>query len=229
LSIVSPCRLWSFLSSNIDPDNLYKRASQRETFATLLSDTKLGEKYISIDDEDEYVLSKGHLAGKADFFYATGQRVTYSYANALPQWFTANRGNWETLEKNLRTFAKNYGHDLEVYAGGTEHFFLPDIHNNRRNIFLNTNQQMPVPRMLWKIVYDPTSHAGIAFITLNNPYETENEAKADVWCKDISAEVKWLTWKRKDLVLGYSYACDVNQFRSRFSDMPEFTVNKILK
>jgi DNA/RNA endonuclease G (NUC1) len=166
---------------------------------------------------------------KADFFYGSSQLVTFFFANVLPQWQTFNGGNWNTLEGNVRTFAGHYGKDLEVYTGGSRHATLPNKNKVQTDLFLTTNGKMPVPRMFWKIVYDPATHAGIAFIGLNNPYQTKAEAEKNVFCKDISSDVNWLDWKQMDLVLGYSYTCEVNQFRANFPDIPNFPVKSVLK
>lgn len=48
---------------------------------------------------------------------------------------------------------------------------------------------MPTPRMFWKIIYDPITLAGIAFIGLNNPYQSPASAAQDVRCRDICSQV----------------------------------------
>jgi DNA/RNA non-specific endonuclease len=216
-----------YLLSGVDPTNLYRRETQRSTIGTILGSAALGEQYINM--VNDYFLSKGHLVAKADFFYGTGQMATFYYANALPQWQTFNGGNWNTLEDNVRAFTGRYGRNLEVYTGGSGRASLPNVNNVQTNLFLTTNGQMPVPRMFWKILYDPTTQAGIAFIGLNNPYQTAAQAAADVWCTDISSTVSWLTWQQTNLVRGYSYTCEVNNFRANFPDIPSFPVTSILR
>lgn len=49
---------------------------------------------------------------------------------------------------------------------------------------------MPAPRMYWKIIYDPITQAGIAFIGLNNPYQSAASAAQDVRCRDICNTVR---------------------------------------
>jgi DNA/RNA endonuclease G (NUC1) len=179
--------------------------------------------------DNENFLSKGHLVAKADFFYSTGRIATFYYANSLPQWQTLNSGNWNTLEENVRKFVSRHDRNMVVYTGGSFKSTLPNIKNVQTNLTLTTKGQMPVPRMFWKILYDPTTQAGIAFIGLNNPYQTAAEATADVRCKDISSTVSWLTWQRTKLVRGYSYTCEVNDFRANFPDIPDFKVKSILR
>lgn len=88
---------------------------------------------------------------------------------------------------------------------------------------------MPVPRMFWKVLYDPTTKAGVAFVGLNNPYQDAATIPADVLCKDICSQIPWLSWNQKDIKKGYSYCCEVNDFRAAFPDLPSFTVSSLLK
>jgi len=88
---------------------------------------------------------------------------------------------------------------------------------------------MPAPRMFWKVLYNRSTQAGIAFVGLNNPYQDPSTIPDDVRCTDICSQVTWLTWSQKDVVRGYSYCCEVNDFRKTFTDLPAFTVTSILK
>lgn len=101
--------------SGVDPTNLYKRATQRVTFTTLLGSAALAEDHIHLTND--YFLSKGHLVAKADFLYGAQQLTTFWYSNAAPQWQTFNGNNWNALENDCRSFAGSLGADLEVYTG----------------------------------------------------------------------------------------------------------------
>lgn len=59
------------------PTELYKRATQRVTFTTLLGSSALAEEYIHLTND--YFLSKGHLVAKADFLYGAQQLTTFWY------------------------------------------------------------------------------------------------------------------------------------------------------
>jgi DNA/RNA non-specific endonuclease len=219
-----------FFFRNIDPNNLYGSEVQVKTFDTLLG-TGQGKKYI--DYNDYRFFSRGHLVAKADFLYLTLQRVTFHYANALPQWQKFNSLNWDKLEQQVRKFAGDYNHDLEVYTGGFEHSSLPNGHNVKTDLFLSPDRKMPVPRIFWKIVYHRTNRAGIAFIGLNNPYQEASEAEhlLNIVCEDISERVKWLHIKvkeRKDVKRGYLYTCDMNKLHTTLLDNPILPVTSIL-
>lgn len=88
---------------------------------------------------------------------------------------------------------------------------------------------MPVPRMFWKVLYNPATKAGIAFVGLNNPYQDPATIPADVRCTDICNQVTWLSWYQKDVKKGYSYCCEVNDFKKAFPDLPNLTVTSLLK
>jgi DNA/RNA endonuclease G (NUC1) len=171
---------------------------------------------------------------KSDFFYITGQRATMHYANVLPQWQNFNSGNWQAVEDKVRAFAWHYGRDLEVYTGGYGRASLPNNQNVQTNLYLmhlmNNDKKMPVPRYFWKIVYDPIAKAGIAIIGLNNPYQEVNEIDFNDLCADISTEVNWLKIQdASDMKLGYIRICEINSFRAKFLNIPDFTVNSVLK
>lgn len=57
----------------IEPDKQYKRYNQVQTLATLLKSEKLARKLIQ--DENEYFLSRGHLAAKSDFVSTRTRRT----------------------------------------------------------------------------------------------------------------------------------------------------------
>lgn len=172
--------------SGINPTSLYTRATQRVTFTNLLGSAALAEKYISLTND--YFLSKGHLVAKADFFYGAQQHATFFYTNAAPQWQTVNGANWNSLENDARSFAGRIGTDLTVYTGTHGIATLPNVNNQEVNLFLS-GSSMPVPRMFWKVLYNPNTQAGIAFVSLNNPYQSAASAAQDVLCNNICSQV----------------------------------------
>ena len=76
---------------------------------------------------------------------------------------------------------------------------------------------------------NPATNTATAFIGMNNPYLTEAQAQADVFCTDISDTITWLTWFPRDLVRGYSFACDLDEFRRVVTDLPSFTTVGVLR
>lgn len=158
----------------------------------LLGSAELAEKYISLTTD--YFLSKGHLVAKADFFYGAQQHATFFYTNAAPQWQTFNGANWNSLENDARSLAGRLGADLTVYTGTQGLATLPNVNNVETELYLGvsgTTRFMPVPRMFWKVLYNPVTQAGIAFVGLNNPYQTAASAAQDVLCTNICSQVNF--------------------------------------
>lgn len=209
-------------------NNLYTRYVQRIHINGLLGLPK--EDYTYVDKTNDYYLARGHLTAKADMVYGSQQRFTFYFVNVAPQWQTLNAGNWVILEENVRDYAFSNKLDLIVYTGTHGITTLPHSETGEdTELFLyvdGSRKGVPVPRLFWKIAYEPNTKAGIAFISINNPY-TKNVSK-DIICEDICDKITWLTWKQKDIKSGYSYCCSVEEFRKAISTVPEFTVEKLL-
>lgn len=84
-------------------------------------------------------------------------------------------------------------------------------------------------RYFYKVVRNPVTNLAVAFIGLNTPYATIQEARAGVFCTDICNSISWLTWNQLNLVLGYSFCCEVNDFRRTVNELPAFTTVGILR
>ncbi|CAO1394242.1 unnamed protein product [Diamesa hyperborea] len=177
-------------------------------------------------------MSRGHLTARSDYTFATQQGATFWFTNASPQWQTFNGGNWNSLENDVRSFAGRTNQDLTVYTGTWGSGSLADVNRRQVNIFLSINgttNQMPMARYFYKVARNPVTNNAVAFISLNNPYLTLQEARAQVFCTDICNSISWLTWIQFDLVLGYSFCCEVNDFRRTVNELPSFTTNGILR
>jgi hypothetical protein len=90
-------------------------------------------------------------------------------------------------------------------------------------------QGLPAPKYYWKVVRDTQTKKGIAFIGLNNIYLTPEQAEAGKFCKDISTTVTWLKWDATNTTVGYSFACEIGDFRRTVTSLPAFPTNGILK
>lgn len=85
-------------------NNAYTQVQQKIAIANIVGQEQ-ADKYVT----SHQFLSRGHLAAKSDYVFATGQRATFWFINAAPQWQPFNGGNWNWLEQvNLHiTFLKN--------------------------------------------------------------------------------------------------------------------------
>ena len=181
------------------------------------------------------LLSRGHLAAKTDFVYAFGERATFHYVNCAPQWTGFNGGNWNTLEVDLRNYIHDAGYDTIIYTGT---FGLSQLNNDmgrRVDLYLytdeNNNPVIPVPQFYYKVVYEPATKRGVAFVGINNPYYTPGEARQMFFCQDVcrgNGEFSWLTWHPDNPNEGYAFCCNVNDFKRTVPHLPPFQVDSLL-
>lgn len=92
---------------------------------------------------------------------------------------------------------------------------LPDKYGVDQELYLHVNEnekKIPVPKLLWKILYNHESAKGVAVIGVNNPH-LRKIPRSYILCKDICKSVKWLHLKRRtNIKEGYMYCCEMNQF-----------------
>jgi hypothetical protein len=210
-------------------NTLYTRSTQRKTISGLLGSTQLGDQYI--DGTNVFFLTRGHLSAKADFVYGSQHRATFHFVNVSPQWQTFNGRNWEALESSVRAYADKRNVDFVVYTGTYGVATLPNVDGNETELYLhvdrNNNKAIPVPKFYWKAVYDPKSQAGVVFVGINNPYVSDPQGDYLI-CTDVCSKISWIQWDQKNIGKGYSYCCEVDDFRSTVKTLPQFTVSSLL-
>lgn len=208
----------------INPNVAYTRNAQRKTIAKILGSWKIADDIVSNDSD--LFLARGHLAAKSDFVFAAHQIATFFYINAAPQWQTFNNGNWLSIEHAVKKFVAKRKINVEVYTGTYGVMTYPDIHNKEQEIFLEWNQntgqrQIPVPRFYYKVLIADEIQAGIVFIGVNNPYVPANLIKSEyILCPDVGDKVHYVDWERKNITIGYSYACSINEFTKVVTHLP---------
>ncbi|XP_041969873.1 uncharacterized protein LOC121726536 [Aricia agestis] len=180
-----------------------------------------------IDRHNE--LSRGHLASKTDFVFAFGQRASFHYVNCAPQWKDFNGGNWNTLEVDLRNHIHNEDYETVIYTGTYGVTELANDAGVRVEIFLeryNNVDVIPIPQYFYKVVYEPSTGRGVAFVGLNNPHYSLREAERLEFCENVceNRRYRWLTWDPEDLHEGYSFCCTVPDFRNTVRHLPDFEV-----
>jgi len=206
-------------------DQLYRFETQLDTLAKILNSTELAKQRLR---KSVQFLSRGHMVAKADFVYGSQQRATFWYLNTAPQWQSFNGGNWNTLEMNVRQFAARRQLDLDVYTGVHGHMTMRNVRGEQRFLWMHPDKEiLSAPRFYWKIIYDPASKRGTAFVGLNDPFI--RSITNDVYlCKDISDKINWLEWQADDVKNGISYACSVNDLRAAVPTIPALNVIGIL-
>ncbi|XP_043648095.1 uncharacterized protein LOC122616631 [Drosophila teissieri] len=205
-------------------DKLYTQATQLETINNELGGD--ADKYF--DSGSNVYLARGHLGAKADFDYAPEQRATFLFINAAPQWQTFNAGNWARVEDGLRAWVSKNKLNVNCYTGVYGVTTLPNNQGVETPLYLakdgNNNGLIPVPKLYFRVVIDPSSHRGIVFVGVNNPHLTEEQIRRDyVICNDVSDQVTYINWKTTDIKAGWSYACEVADFLNTVKHLPALT------
>lgn len=204
-------------------DLLYTGNRQRQTMNGIIGETRVEELW---DNSRDFFLARGHLAARADFIFNPAQRTSFYLMNASPQWHSFNDGNWVQIENSIRSFVGRRNINTEVYTGTFGVQELEDEQGIPRELFLSFNLQgqgrIPVPKYYYKIMIGTRSRRGIAFVGVNNPHATWAEVNSGKYslCTDISDKVDWVSWRREDLTMGYSYACEVNELADVLGFLP---------
>ena len=208
-------------------EKLYDTKEQQKIIHNLLNLTQPGNQYINTT----HFLSRGHHSAKADYVYSSQQRATYNYVNISPQWQPFNGANWGQIESSVRKYAENNTLDLVVYTGTHGVATLPNVHGIETELYLyedsNNKKSIPVPKLFWKAVYDPKSQAGVVFVGINNPYVSDPKGDYLI-CIDVCSKMSWVNWDQKNITRGYSYCCEVDDFRSTVKTLPQFSVSGLL-
>jgi hypothetical protein len=76
-------------------------------------------------------------------------------------------------------------------------------------------------------VYDPKSQAGVVFVGINNPYVSDPQGDYLI-CTDVCSKISWIQWDQKNVTNGYSYCCEVDNFRTKVKTLPDFPVSGLL-
>ncbi|EDW33532.1 GL21712 [Drosophila persimilis] len=205
-------------------DKLYTQVTQMETINKDLG----GDADQYFDTATNVFLARGHLGAKADFDYAPEQRATFLFINAAPQWQTFNAGNWARVEDGLRAWVSKNKMNVNCYTGVWGVTTLPNKDGVETPLYLardaNNNGLIPVPKLYFRVVIEPSTHRGIVFVGVNNPHLSEEQIKRDyVLCDDVSDQVTYINWKKDDIKTGWSYACEVADFLKTVKHLPALT------
>lgn len=213
------------------PQTLYTKSVQRKTLGQILKSQKLADELIPTEDTLFY-LTRGHLAAKADYIFASHQLATFYFINAAPQWQSFNGGNWQAIELGVKKIVAKRNVDTDVYTGTHDVVTYKDVDGIDREFYLASNetlQRIPVPRFYYKVVIAKSINAGIVFVGINDPYLTiEQINEKYIICPDVGDQVDYINWQRKKITAGYSYACSVDDFVKVVDTLPNFPVIKKL-
>lgn len=121
--------------------------------------------------------------------------------------------------------------DVDVYTGVHGQMSLRDDNNNLAPLSMYVTSEkraFPVPKYFWKIIYDPKTKLGAAFVGVNDPYLLQ--ITHDLFlCDDISSQFNWINWKPTSIPAGVSYACEIDDLRQSIDTIPKLDVVGIFK
>ena len=223
----------SFIQNNFYPglsvNTLYTRNTQRQTISAILVSTLLGYQYIG--GITVSFLARGHFSAKAEFVYGSQYTATSNFVNVSPQWQTFNEGNWEALESSVLAYVEKKNLELVLYTGRYGVATLPNVNGIETELYLyvdsNNNKAIPVPKFYWKAVYDPKRQAAVVFVGINSAYVSDPQGDYLI-CTDVCSKFSWLNWDQKNIEKGYSYCCEVDDFRLTVKYLPQLTVSGLL-
>ncbi|XP_037813695.1 uncharacterized protein LOC119604876 [Lucilia sericata] len=202
-------------------DNLYTKVQQNKTISSILG----MDASPYFNDSLNIYMARGHMAAKVDFIFASPQRSTFFFVNVAPQWQAFNAGNWERVEDGVRKYVSNNALTVDCYTGTWGVSTLPDVNGTHQELYLafdeNNNGLIPVPKIYFRVVIDRATRQGIVLIGVNNPHASLQQIEKEyIICNDISHQIDWINWSKKDLIKGYSYACTVPDFLQTVKDLP---------
>ncbi|CAB3367329.1 Hypothetical predicted protein [Cloeon dipterum] len=217
----------TFYPPNLDLDYAYSVEGQTAAVAQAVGSASLAGEYIS----GLNVLQEGRLTSKRDNIYGLHQLVNAWYLNLAPQWDPIKDGNWDILQGATRQLAEDFSYDLIVYTGTHGTTTLADVNGIEKPIYIaydeSGNGLVRVPEFFWRIVYDPITQRGVAFVTINNPY-ISTPGSDFYLCPDVCNQIPWVVWDTNDFTKGYSYCCEVNALAPFVEEIPPLTVSGLL-
>jgi len=212
-------------ASNFKEGNVfYKRISASALYTIRRQKQRFSNQFGAAKSKDVFSqgFDRGHLAPDADFVYEDWQETTYYYANIAPQWKDVNRGNWKAVETAVRELAEKRAEPLDIITGT-----LGILRVDGKEVWLGTEgkrkkKMIPVPKVLWKVVRDPSTGDSIVLVTLNNPHY-KRVTKVQVFCPDVCEDAGWakVLDTRKEMEAGYTFCCSIKHFREKVPWLPD--------
>ena len=88
--------------------------------------------------------------------------------------------------------------------------------------------RIPIPEILFKVVYDPVRASGVVFLTINNPYFEKLDDDYQI-CPDVCEEINWINWAPSAKKKGISYCCKIDEFALKYPHLPKLRVKQLLR
>lgn len=193
------------------PSNSYKKTKQLIRFNDILGSS---QTYIN----NTSFLSRGHMTPDADFIYTTGQFATYFFVNVAPQFQDINAGNWLKVEVMARNLSAQYNTNMLIYTGSYQQLELLSGEGYMVPLSMEDNNQIEVPKWLWKVMIDETSDSGIVMITLNNPFAKKSDVVE--FCTNVCRRAGFNNNQFDRMNKGYTFCCEIEDFKRSINVLP---------
>lgn len=152
------------------------------------------------------VINRGHLVASADFLFVDQMGSTFRYLNVVPQFKSINDGNWEKIERWVRSQVPQSSY-FRVKSGGIGILELPDASGAYQGAFLVAGSKIPVPEWTYKVVRDASGNGFYVFLTYNNTFQRERP-QCPHFCSPVSCPLS-LPNNAND---GFTFCCDPKHF-----------------
>ncbi|XP_034122391.1 uncharacterized protein LOC117580171 [Drosophila guanche] len=162
-----------------------------------------GQTYLS--NARDLVINRGHLVACADFLFLDQMGSTFRYLNVVPQFKSINDGNWEKIERWVRSIVPQTA-PFRVKTGGIGILKLADGRGVFEQAFL-AGSKIPVPEWTYKVVREVSGRRLYVFLTYNCTFQREWPQVPNI-CKPVSCPVNLPNTPHD----GFTYCCDPTHF-----------------
>ncbi|XP_051860857.1 uncharacterized protein LOC117566480 isoform X1 [Drosophila albomicans] len=166
----------------------------------------LGDKQDYWRSPYDLIINRGHLVASADFLFVDQMSSTFRYINFVPQCKSINDGNWEKIERWVRSQIPRSS-PFHIKTGGIDVLNLADVNGYDRPVYLY-NSKLPVPQWIYKVVRDVASGKRIyVFLSFNSVFQ-KNPPSVPAFCQAVSCPF----YLSQDSKNGYIFCCNPEKF-----------------
>ncbi|XP_034479226.1 uncharacterized protein LOC117785368 isoform X2 [Drosophila innubila] len=162
-----------------------------------------GQNYLP--HSNALIINRGHLVASADFLFVDQMTSTFRYLNIVPQFKSINDGNWEKIERWIRSQVP-WTSLYRIKTGGIDVLTLPDENGVNREAYLS-GSKLPVPLWTYKVVRDYNGNGVYVFLAFNCTFERQRPNVISI-CQIVPCPFS-LPDNPHD---GYIYCCDPSKF-----------------
>lgn len=206
-------------SSNAQTNNFYNQYSSFYYFFKIIY-YRLKFPHTCIPLQFDWLEHIILISRKMFFFNSTSLFCLYCfpryfYENTAPQWSVFNRGIWRDVERLfLRNLNKATGKHLVVSGTLNSTYLIPSKTIAQKPFVLQWPDSIPVPLVIWRMIYNIDKNKGTVFLGLNYPFRMEE--RAERFCEEIPCPSKF---GRKITRVHLIYCCSKESFEESYGPL----------